>query len=64
MSEFECRFGHLMRPSSMFCEECQDEGRMREKVVRMDGLSSSEWNAREAYLEENPIEEEEDELGE
>lgn len=60
MSDFECRFGHLMRPSSTYCEECIKEGHPFEKAVRMDGLTSREWELREQYLEDFPIEEEEE----
>lgn len=41
MSEFECRQGHLVAPSQMikgrYCPECG------EPIVRMDGLSSRQW---------------------
>jgi len=62
MSEFECVRGHLMRPSSFYCEECAEEGRPNQRAVRMDGLSRCEAAMQEEWERDNPpLQEEEEE---
>ncbi len=49
MSEFECKYGHLMSSRDRFCPVCAEEGRPDERVYRMDGLTGRQWQQREEY---------------
>jgi hypothetical protein len=61
MSEFECRYGHLMRSRDRECAACAEEGRFGEGICYMDGLTGSQHRQREAYYEQLEREEHEDE---
>ena len=46
MSEFTCKNGHLVRPSERCCKICGGN------IVRMDGMSNRELEARDREFEE------------
>ena len=47
MSEFECKYGHLMSSHETFCIECAKAGRPMEIRYRMDGMTSAQLNRME-----------------
>ena len=51
MSEFECKYGHLMRSRDRFCPICAADGRPTEGVYYMDGLTGKQHRQREEYYE-------------
>ncbi len=59
MSEFECKYGHLVRPGH-FCSECAKEGRPMESAYYMDGMTSRQIAAMERDADEREAQEEED----
>jgi hypothetical protein len=40
MSDFECRYGHLMSPRDLECACCAKEGRPGERIIYMDGMTA------------------------
>lgn len=40
MSEFECKYGHLMSSRDKYCSVCAEEGRPHERTYYMDGMTS------------------------
>ena len=55
MSEFTCSQGHLVAPSERWCRICGGN------IVRMDGMTAKELEARDRIYEESEYKKEEEE---
>jgi hypothetical protein len=64
MSQFECKWGHIMSSGDKECFQCAKAGYPGERIYYMDGLTSSQLRRQEEQENRRDYEETEDEYPE